>query len=121
MKILKKIGKVLLIIVLVLAGIYLSFYLLAWGDYHVAKTVEQDPSIPHIELDNVVFHAETFGSDTNKVVIVLHGGPGNDYRNLIDLKALADQYFVVFYDQRGPGLSPRVAAEQLTVDNMVAC
>ena len=119
MKILKKIGKVLLIIVLVLAGLYLSFYLLAWGDYQVAQTVEHDSSIPHIELAGVIFHAETFGSDTNRVVIVLHGGPGNDYRYLLDLKALSDEYFVVFYDQRGTGLSPRVPAEQLTVNNMV--
>jgi hypothetical protein len=34
--------------------------------------------------------------------------PGADYRSLLDLKALADDYFVVFYDQRGTGLSPRV-------------
>jgi proline iminopeptidase len=119
MKVLKKIGKILLIIVLVLAAVYLSFYLLAWGDYHVAQTVEHDPSIPHIEFNDVILHAETFGSDTNQVVIIIHGGPGNDYRNLLDLKALADEYFVVFYDQRGTGLSPRVPAEQLTVDNLV--
>ena len=119
MKILKIIGKVLLIIALVLMGLYVAFYLMAWGDYQVAKTVEQDPSIPHIVLDDVTFHAETFGSDTNKVVIVLHGGPGNDYRYLLDLKGLSDEYFVVFYDQRGTGLSPRVPAEQLTVQNMV--
>ena len=73
-----------------------SFYLLAWGDYEVAKIVEHDPSIPHIELNEVVFHAETFGSDTNKVVIVLNGGPGNDYQYLLNIKALADDYFVVF-------------------------
>lgn len=119
MKVLKKIGKVLLIIVLALAGMYLSFYLLAWGDYEVAKTVEHDSSIPHIELNEIIFHAETFGSDTNQVVIVLHGGPGNDFRYLLDIKVLADEYFVVFYDQRGTGLSPRVPAEQLTVDNMI--
>ena len=119
MKILKRIGKVLLSIILILVVLFTSFYLLAWGDYEVAKTVEQDPSIPHIVLNDVVFHAETFGSDTNRVVIVLHGGPGNDYRYLLDLKALADNYFVVFYDQRGTGLSPRVPAEELNVGNMV--
>ena len=119
MKILKKISKILLSIVLILATLYLSFYLLAWGDYRVEKTVAQDATIPHIKLKDVVFHAETYGSDTSQVVIVLHGGPGNDFRYLLDLKALADEYFVVFYDQRGTGLSPRVPAEELNIDNMV--
>jgi proline iminopeptidase len=81
--------------------------------------VEQDSSIPHIEIGNTVFHAETYGSDTNDVIIVIHGGPGNDYRNLLDLKILSDQYFVVFYDQRGTGLSPRVSSEELSLETML--
>ena len=36
------------------------------------------------------------------------------------LSALADEYFVVFYDQRGSGLSPRVAAEELTLNRFIA-
>jgi proline iminopeptidase len=53
------------------------------------------------------------------VIIVLHGGPGNDYRYLLSLKALANDYFVVFYDQRGTGLSPRVDAKEHTIENMI--
>ena len=50
---------------------------------------------------------------------MLYGGPGNDYRYLLSLKALADDYFVVFYDQRGTGLSPRVDVKEHTIENMI--
>ena len=99
---------------------FIIFYLGTSGRYQVANTVEQDPSIPHIIIDNTVFHSETFGNDSCDVIIVIHGGPGNDYRYLLDLKELADQYFVVFYDQRGTGLSPRVSAEELSLDTMLS-
>ena len=118
-KVLKVTGKLILVIIGLLIILFLTFYLSTLGNYEVAKTVEQDPSIPHIKIENTVFHAETFGNDTNEIVIVLHGGPGNDYRYLLTLKELADKYFVVFYDQRGTGLSPRVDAKELTMDNMV--
>ncbi len=80
------------------------------GSYAVPATVATDPSIPHIKIDDITFHAETFGEPTNPVVVVIHGGPGGDYGYLLNLHQLADEYFVVFYDQRGAGLSPRVAA-----------
>ena len=109
--------KLLLIVLLLI--IFIIFYISTMGNYEVAKTVEQDPSIPHIKIEDAIFHAETFGNDTNEVVIVLHGGPGNDYRYLLSLKALADDYFVVFYDQRGTGLSPRVDVKEHTIENMI--
>ena len=87
------------------------------GDYFIANTVEQDPSIPHIKINNTVFHSETFGNDTNEVVVVIHGGPGNDFRYLLPIKQLSDNYYVVFYDQRGSGLSPRVPAEELSLES----
>lgn len=102
-----------------LLGLYIILYFVYSGNYSVSKTISQDSSIPHITLNNVTFHAETFGSDTNQVVIVLHGGPGNDYKYLLDLKPLSEKYFLVFYDQRGTGLSPRVPAEELTKENMI--
>ncbi len=52
-------------------------------------------------------------------MIVLHGGPGNDYRYLLPLKDLSDTYRVIFYDQRGTGLSPRVPATELTLDSSI--
>jgi proline iminopeptidase len=83
--------------------------------FTVPNTVERDPSLPAVTLNGYAFHAETFGDPSHPVVIVLHGGPGADYRYLYPLKALADSYLVVFYDQRGTGLSPRVPAEQITL------
>ncbi len=100
-------------------AVFIILYWATSGEYPVPKTVEQDPSIPHISIGNAVFHAETFGNDTNEVVIVIHGGPGNDYRHLLSLKDLSDKYFVVFYDQRGTGLSPRVSADELSLDTML--
>ncbi len=118
-RILRITGKIFLILAVILIILFVIFYFLTMGKYEVAKTVEQDPSIPHIKIGNTIFHAETFGNDTNEVVIALHGGPGNDYRYILSLKELADEFFVVFYDQRGTGLSPRVRADELTLDNML--
>lgn len=115
-RIFKIIGKAFLVIIGLLVILFITFYLLTMGDYNVAQTAEQDPSIPHIKIGNTIFHSETFGSDTNEVVIVIHGGPGNDYRYLLPLKELSDDYYVVFYDQRGTGLSPRVPADQHSLE-----
>jgi len=35
------------------------------------------------------------------------------------LKELSDEYYVVFYDQRGSGLSPRVDPAELTLDSSI--
>jgi proline iminopeptidase len=115
MKLLKTLGKITLAIVVGLVAPFTVFYVLTIGDYAVAETVAQDPSIPHITIDGVTFHAETFGDPASPVVIVIHGGPGGDYRSLLPLQALSDQYFVVFFDQRGTGLSPRVNPEEITI------
>src|SRR4051812_5399745 len=74
----------------------------------VPKTVTEDASIPAIDVNGTRLHAETFGNATDPMVIMLHGGPGADYRSMLNAKALAnDGYFLVFYDQRGSGLSRR--------------
>ena len=99
-----------------LAVLFATGYLLTWGDYSVAETVAQNPKLPHVTLNGVTFHAETFGREDAPTVIVIHGGPGGDYRYLLSLKELADEYFVVFYDQRGTGLSPRVNPKDITVE-----
>jgi proline iminopeptidase len=85
----------------------------------VPPTVERDATLPRMELKGYAFHAEHFGESGKPVLIVLHGGPGADYRYLLGLKGLADDYQVVFYDQRGTGLSPRVAAAGLTVQSFI--
>lgn len=120
MKLLKTLGKITLGIVVGLVALFILFYLLTIGEYAVAETVAQDPSIPHITIEGVTFHAQTFGDPSNPVVITIHGGPGSDYRSILSLQALSDQYFVVFYDQRGAGLSPRVNPEEITLASALA-
>ena len=90
------------------------------GDHSVPDTVATDPTIPHIEIDGVVFHAETFGDPQSPVVVVVHGGPGGNYGYLLNMHQLEDEYFVVFYDQRGAGLSPRVDASELSLESSIA-
>src|SRR4051812_21416568 len=83
----------------------------------VPKTVDEDPDLPAIDLAGTRFHAEAFGNPDAPVLLVLHGGPGSDYRSLLPLKALADDgYRVVFWDQRGAGLSARHDASEITFD-----
>jgi len=83
----------------------------------VPKTVEEDPALPAIEINGARLHAETYGKADAPVIMVLHGGPGGDYRGLLPLAALADDgYQVVFWDQRGAGLSQRFDASELSTD-----
>lgn len=120
MKLLKTIGKITLGIVVGFVALFVLFYLLTMGEYPVAETVAQDPSLPYITIDGVTYHAQIFGDQSNPVVITVHGGPGSDYRSILSLQALFDEYFVVFFDQRGAGLSPRVNPEEITLESAVA-
>lgn len=98
----------------------LGLFFTTSGQYPVAATVVNDASLPQIEINGVRLHAETYGDPSNPVIVVLHGGPGGDYRSQLGAKSLADTNFVVFYDQRGAGLSERVPAEELTVPTYMA-
>lgn len=74
----------------------------------VPKTVDKDPTLPSISVNGALLHAEAYGPADSTLVVALHGGPGGDYRYLLNCKDLADAgYRVVFYDQRGSGLSQR--------------
>ncbi len=82
----------------------------------VPKTVDQDASVPSIRLNDAVLHAEAFGPANGPIVVVLHGGPGSDYRYLLNCKEFANRgYRVVFYDQRGTGLSQRFPKSYYTM------
>jgi proline iminopeptidase len=88
----------------------------------VPRTVTEDLSLPAVELNGTRFHAETFGNPANPVIVFLHGGPGGDYRSLLKLAerfngySLADDYYLVFWDQRGAGLSERQNKAAITID-----
>lgn len=74
----------------------------------VPATVDEDPSLPAIDIDGTRVHAESFGDPQKPLVVFLHGGPGADYRSMLPLRAIADDgYHVVFFDHRGAGLSRR--------------
>lgn len=75
----------------------------------VPKTVDEDSSIPAILVNGIKLHSEAFGPADSSLIIVLHGGPGADYRYLLNCKEFANNgYRVVFYDQSGAGLSQRL-------------
>ena len=86
----------------------------------VQRTVAEDASLPAIDMNGSRFHLETFGDPQDPVVIMLHGGPGGNYRSMLSLAArhdgysLADDHFLVYWDQRGAGLSMRHDEEVLT-------
>lgn len=74
----------------------------------VPRTVDQDASLPQLSINGTNLHLETFGNQNDPLMVVLHGGPGGDYRSMLKCKAFANHgYFVIFYDQRGSGLSQR--------------
>ncbi len=91
----------------------------------VPATVAEDASLPAIEMNGSRFHLETFGNPSNPVIVFLHGGPGGDYRSLLRLAgpydgySLSDEHYLVFWDQRGTGLSMRHDRSVLTVDTYV--
>jgi len=119
----KKFAKIVLLTFLcfiaLLAGIFLILFVKTSGEYAVPKTVDQDGSLPRVTVNGVMLHAEAFGNPKNTAVVAIHGGPGNDYRYLLPLKKLSDSSYMVFYDQRGSGLSPRVPVEEISMENMI--
>lgn len=82
----------------------------------VPLTVEEDLSLPSLSVNGTLLHSETFGHPDSTMIVVLHGGPGADYRSLLKCSAFASHgFFVVFYDQRGSGLSQRHDADIYTI------
>jgi proline iminopeptidase len=86
----------------------------------VPKTVDLDPTLPVISVNGTQLHSEAFGNSADPMVIFLHGGPGADYRNGLNVRNLvSDHYYVVFYDQRGSGLSRRHPKDSYSIQIML--
>ncbi len=64
MKFFRTLLRVLFFIILGLVSVFIILFFATSGDQRVAKTVAEDPSIPHITVDGVTFHAESYGPDT---------------------------------------------------------
>lgn len=85
----------------------------------VPKTVDENNALPSILVNGTELHAETAGNPLHPMIVVLHGGPGADYRYLLKCKSFAENgYYVIFYDQRGSGLSKRHAKSSYYLDVM---
>ena len=98
-------------------ALVITLFVATRGDWAVPALVTQDSSLPAEEIAGVRLHLRIEeGPPDAPTLIVLHGGAGGDFRSLLALEALADTYRIVFYDQRGAGLSERVAADRLTLD-----
>lgn len=82
----------------------------------VPATVDEDPSLPSLEINGTNLHLYTYGNPANKKVFVLHGGPGMESLYMTKLKSLQDQFYVIFFDQRGCGLSRRHDPDIYTTD-----
>lgn len=89
----------------------------------VPPTAELDPRLPRAALEIAGhtrwIHVEVAGAPEAPAILFLHGSL-SDYRALRVFRALADRYFLVFWDQRGNGLSERITADEYTEESVVA-
>ncbi len=53
-------------------------------------------------------------------LVLMHGGPGQDYTSLLPFKALADQFTLIFYDHRCNGHSIGAEVTSMTWENLTA-
>jgi proline iminopeptidase len=89
----------------------------------VPPTVVDDPALPSLTIRVAGrerrVHVRTFGDPSRHVVLAMHGSLA-DARYLLMLAPLADEHFVVAWDQRGNGLSERLdGPDEYTADAIV--
>lgn len=88
----------------------------------VPPTADEDANLPQLTVpvagQNVALHLETVGDEGNPVLFVMHGSLA-DFRALRPFEALSDDYFIVFWDQRGNGLSQRIDRAEISEESIV--
>ncbi len=94
-------------ILTVLGVMSLAASQVACANRRAAQTVTQDESLPRLRVNGTLLHVVEQGPRNAEVIIALHGGPGGDHRYLKVLEPLSSKYRVIWYDQRGTGLSAR--------------
>ena len=68
-------------------------------------------------LDGVRIFYQPVGQATNRPLILLHGGPGLDHSEMHPwLDALADEFYLIYVDERGQGRSQRVDPATLSLE-----
>ena len=78
----------------------------------VPRLVTQDSSLSTINVNGAKLHGIAFGPSDSTLIICLHGGPGGNFKYLLNTISLAAKgYRVVLYDQRGSGLSQRFSED----------
>jgi proline iminopeptidase len=71
-----------------------------------------------VNVNNISLYYKIIGK--GEPLVVLHGGPGFDHNSVIQLNELADEFQVIFYDQRGSGNSSgTIDSASITVKNFV--
>lgn len=88
----------------------------------VPPTAERDPRLPQVSIEvrgrRRAIHAEAVGDPTRPAVLFLHGSL-SDYRGLRVFEPLASAFYLVFWDQRGNGLSERIEEDEYDRDSIV--
>ncbi len=107
-------------------GIGLSLILFSCGkEMHepgnlVPETVDEDASLPSARINGTLLHTEATGNPEDPLLVVVHGGPGADYRSMLNAAVFAGHgFYVAFYDQRGSGLSKREPRSQYEGESAV--
>ncbi len=115
--------RMLALIVTLLVLLALAFAVLLWTTRvppQMPATVTSDPSLPRHEGDGVLLHGHLAGAEGAPLIVVMHGGPGADLLSLQALEGMSDTHRVLFYDQRGAGLSECVTEGRLAMANHLA-
>ena len=90
------------------------------GGNLVPPTVDEDPLLPALEFNGTKAYYQTHGDPTDPVIVFLHGGPGGNFSAFERMNALADAgYFLVYWDQRGSGLSRRHSKDEYSLKVLV--
>ena len=72
----------------------------------------------HIQIRDVSLFVKVVGQ--GYPLLLLHGGPGLDHTSLLPLQGCADQFTLVYFDQRCNGRSVGAPVESMTWDNLIA-
>jgi proline iminopeptidase len=71
-----------------------------------------------VNVNNIDLYYKIIGK--GEPVVVLHGGPGFDHHSVIQFNELADEFQVIFYDQRASGNSSgSIDPSSITINNFV--